>query len=238
MDFQDFVVSRQGNTCTGALAELDIPDDTGTELVFILGALFMKNVVTIFDLGTPAVGFGRLNATNEQFGQYTIVQNAERTALGTGPSALLSPTIVRPTPTGSIDLMPALLIIGVVNIRTYVVVETPGTGPVNDNTAGVNKQTGLPNPGTIAVISNLGVTTVPATEPNTLALSSISYATTLTLGTFLLGGPGQPSTTVTTGGAEAAPGKTSGTSSNGLKFSHAISALLGIMGTAIIFFKM
>ena len=238
MDFQDFVLIRQGNTCVGALAGVDMPDDTGTELVFILSSLFMKNVVTIFDLGTPAVGFGKLKATKEQFGEYTIVLNVERTALGTGPTALLDPTIVRPTPTSNIDLIFALLIIGAVAIALYTVVATPGTGPLNENTSGINKQAGLPNPGTIAVVSNLEATTVPATEPNTLPLSSISNSNPLTVGTFVEGSPAVPSVIVTTGGAGAAPGKTSSASSNELKSSRRKFACLRAVGIAVVFFML
>jgi hypothetical protein len=105
MDFEDFILEQSGDTCVGALVGTDEPDDTETQPVWILSSLFMKNVVTVFDLGTPAVGFGRLKATNEQFGEFTVVQLSQRTALGTGPSASLSPTIIEPTPTGSIYLM-------------------------------------------------------------------------------------------------------------------------------------
>jgi Eukaryotic aspartyl protease len=92
MDPSDFIIQQQGDACIGALIPMDMPDDHLTELVWILGALFMKNVVSVFDLGAPAVGFGRLKATNYQYGSYTVVGNNEATALGTGPSATLSPT--------------------------------------------------------------------------------------------------------------------------------------------------
>ena len=105
MDFEDFILEQSGDTCIGSLVGTDEPDDTETQPVWILSALFMKNVVTVFDLGTPAVGFGRLKAT-KQFGGFTVVQVSQRTALGTGPSASLSPTIIEPTPpAGSIYLM-------------------------------------------------------------------------------------------------------------------------------------
>lgn len=104
MDFEDFIVEQSGDTCVGSLVGTDETDDTETQLVWILSALFMKNVVTVFDLGTPAVGFGRLKG-KEQFGEFTIVQESQVTALGTGPSASLSPTIIEPTPVGSIYLM-------------------------------------------------------------------------------------------------------------------------------------
>jgi len=107
MDFEDFVIDQEGDTCVGALAANSEPDDTGTQLVWILSALFMKNVVTVFDLGTPAVGFGRLKATSEQFGEFTVVQDSQRTALGTGSFASLSPTLVQTTPTGGIYLFVA-----------------------------------------------------------------------------------------------------------------------------------
>jgi hypothetical protein len=105
MNFEDFVLAQDGDTCVGALVATSEADDTDTQLVWVLSALFMKNVVTVFDLGTPAVGFGRLKATNPQFGEFTVVQEDQRTALGTGPSASLSPTLVQTTPTGGIYLM-------------------------------------------------------------------------------------------------------------------------------------
>jgi hypothetical protein len=92
MDPQDFILQEQEGTCLGALVGTDTPDDHMEEPVFILGALFMKSFITVFDLGSPAVGFGRLKATNQQYGSFTVVPNDQRTALGTGPSAHLSPT--------------------------------------------------------------------------------------------------------------------------------------------------
>src|SRR5271168_1953586 len=100
MDFEDFIWGQIGDTCVGALVGTDEPDDTEAQPVWILSTLFMKNVVTVFDLGTPAVGFGRLKGANEQFGEFTLVQASQRTELGTGPSASLSPTIVQPTSMG------------------------------------------------------------------------------------------------------------------------------------------
>jgi hypothetical protein len=97
MDPNDFILQEQGGACIGALIPMDFPDDTLTELVWILGALFMKNVVSVFDLGAPAVGFGRLKETTDQYGSYTVVGNNEATALGTGPSATFSPTFNPPT---------------------------------------------------------------------------------------------------------------------------------------------
>jgi len=102
IDPQDFVLAQQGDTCVGALVGSDIPDDNLEEPVFLLGALFMKAFVTVFDLGTPAVGFGRLKETNQQYGAFTVVPDHQRAALGTGPSASLSPTFDRPAPGGSI----------------------------------------------------------------------------------------------------------------------------------------
>jgi len=93
MDLSDFILVQSGETCVGSLVGLDEPDDTETELVFLLGALFMKNVMTVFNLGMPAVGFGRLKNTNAQYGGFTSVPQNEVTALGTGPSASLSPTL-------------------------------------------------------------------------------------------------------------------------------------------------
>src|SRR5271156_2159107 len=93
MDSSDFLTGNMGDGyCVGALAALDIPDDSGSEYVWILGALFMKNVITIFDLGTPAVGFGRPQGIPEQFGSYTVIPFNQGTQLGTGPYASLSPT--------------------------------------------------------------------------------------------------------------------------------------------------
>ena len=101
MDPQDFLVAELGGgACQGALVGMDTPDDNFEEFVFILGELFMKSFVTVYDLGSPAVGFGRLKATNQQFGSVTVVPFNQRTALGTGPSGHLSPTFVRPTPKG------------------------------------------------------------------------------------------------------------------------------------------
>lgn len=94
MDANDFISDRSGNTCLGALTGIDNVDDNHEELGFIIGALFMKNVVTVYDLGAPAVGFGRLKNTNARFGEYSIVPLNELTALGTGPYASLSPTLI------------------------------------------------------------------------------------------------------------------------------------------------
>lgn len=101
MDPQDFLVAELGGGgCQGALVGINAPDDNFKEFVFILGELFMKSFVTVYDLGSPAVGFGRLKGTNQHFGSVTVVPFDQRTALGTGPSGHLSPTFVRPTPTG------------------------------------------------------------------------------------------------------------------------------------------
>ena len=104
MDPQDFVIDQRGNICTGALVGINAPDDNLKEPVFLLGALFMKGFVTIFDLGAPAVGFGRLKATKQQYGAFTVVPPNQRTALGTGPAASLSPTFVRPTQGGTVNV--------------------------------------------------------------------------------------------------------------------------------------
>jgi len=88
----DLIVGTDGANCVGALVEADIPDDNLQTLTFILGALFMKNVVSVFDLGTPAVGFGRQKISNRQYGGYIVVPVPEMTAEGTGPFATLSPT--------------------------------------------------------------------------------------------------------------------------------------------------
>jgi cathepsin D len=96
MNPEDFIMQRQGNQCVGALVGQDFIDDTNTEFGFILGALFMKNVVSVFDLGKPAVGFGRIKTAGKSYGGYTVVQDAQATALGTGPSASLSPTFNPP----------------------------------------------------------------------------------------------------------------------------------------------
>lgn len=92
MDPRDFIVGQVGEICFGAITQDDIPDDTTQELVWILGALFMKNVLTVFNLGAPAVGFGRLKAVEDRFGSFTVIGNAQQTALGTGPFASVSPT--------------------------------------------------------------------------------------------------------------------------------------------------
>jgi hypothetical protein len=102
MDPQDFIVFEAQGACLGALVGMDIPDDNFEESVFLLGALFMKNVVTVFDLGSPAVGFGQLKKSNQQYGSATVVQSDQRTAKGTGPSALLIPTFTGPIITGVI----------------------------------------------------------------------------------------------------------------------------------------
>lgn len=100
MNPQDFVLAQTGDTCLGALVAVDTPDDHFKEPVFILGALFMKSFVTIFDLGTPAVGFGRLKESSQQYGTYEVVSDNQRTALGTGPYASLNPTFNRPPAAG------------------------------------------------------------------------------------------------------------------------------------------
>lgn len=101
MNPEDFIMQRQGNQCVGVLVGQDFIDDTNTEFAFILGALFMKNVVTVFDLGQPAVGFGRIKNSGKGYGGYTVVPDTQATALGTGPSASLSPTYNPPRRTSS-----------------------------------------------------------------------------------------------------------------------------------------
>ena len=101
MNPEDFIMQQDGDTCVGALVAQDFVDDTQTQLGFILGALFMKNVVSVFDLGRPAVGFGRLKVAGERYGAATVVPQNQQTALGTGPSASLSPTFNPPTRTVS-----------------------------------------------------------------------------------------------------------------------------------------
>jgi Eukaryotic aspartyl protease len=101
MNPEDFIMQRQGNQCVGILVGQDFIDDTNTEFGFILGAIFMKNVVTVFDLGRPAVGFGRIKNAGKSYGGYTIIPDAQATALGTGPSASFSATYNPPRGTSS-----------------------------------------------------------------------------------------------------------------------------------------
>jgi hypothetical protein len=119
-------------------------------------------------------------------------------------------------------------------------VAAQGTGPVGDNTSGVNKQTGLPDPGTIAVISNLeGTTIVAGTKPNTAGIiSTVLMVTTLILGTFVANS-GEPTATLTSGATTGAkPAKSSGTSPRVSASSLQNFALLGVTGVALIFFML
>ena len=120
--------------------------------------------------------------------------------------------------------------------------EKSGTGPVGDNTAKVTKQTGLPNPGTIAVISDLEGTTVgPGTQANTVVIMSTApNVTALILGSFHGGGlPEQTMATVTTGATPGSkPGTTSGTSPRVSAYLLQNFALLGVTGVALIFFML
>jgi hypothetical protein len=156
MNPNDFIVQQQGNTCIGALVAMDMPDDHLTELVFILGALFMKNVVSVFDLGAPAVGFGRLKDTNQRYGEYTVIGNNENTALGTGPFATLSPTF-HPQRRMLSPESKLTLETQVVNIATNPVTAVVGTGVINPNLAFIAAQTGvLTSAGaSVAVTSNI-----------------------------------------------------------------------------------
>jgi Eukaryotic aspartyl protease len=97
MDPQDFIIAEAENVCVGVFIELSVADGNEEELAFLLGAPFIKNFVTVFDLGTPAIAFGNLKASNHVYGSATIIQNSQRTALGTGPFATLSPTLTVPT---------------------------------------------------------------------------------------------------------------------------------------------
>jgi hypothetical protein len=98
MNPNDFIRAEQDGTCLGALAGVDEADDRSQEPVWILGNLFMKNFLTIFDLSGPTVGFGQLKKISSQYGSYTIVPIYQRTQLGTGPYASLSPTYNPPAP--------------------------------------------------------------------------------------------------------------------------------------------
>ena len=100
MNPQDFILTQEGGTCIGALVGQNMPDDLLEEPVWILGNLFMKNFLTIFDLGAPAVGFGQLKSVSSQYGTYTDVPESQRTQLGTGPSATFNPTFQTPQPSG------------------------------------------------------------------------------------------------------------------------------------------
>jgi hypothetical protein len=120
------------------------------------------------------------------------------------------------------------------------VVQKQGTGPVGDNTAGITEQTGVPNPGTVAVISDLEGTTVgPGTQANTAAIiSTVPKVTALILGSFL-GGPEQTTATVATRVTPGSkPGTTSGTSPRVSTYLLQNFALLGVSGVAVIFFML
>ena len=132
------------------------------------------------------------------------------------------------------------LIIDAVTIQEYGVVQKQGTGPAGDNTAGVNKQTGLPNPSPVAVISDLGGTTIAAgTQANTAGIvSTVPNVTPLILDSFL-GGPEQPTATSAPGGSSGGePGTTSGTSPRVSTYLLQNFALLGVIGVALIFFML
>jgi hypothetical protein len=120
-------------------------------------------------------------------------------------------------------------------------VEKSGTGPVGDNTAEITNQTGLPNPGTVAVISNIGTTAGPGTQANTpVIISTAPNVTALILGSFQGGGlPEQTMATVTTGATPGSkPGTTSGTSPRVSTYLLQNFALLGVTGVALIFFML
>src|SRR5271155_5114974 len=97
----------------------------------------------------------------------------------------------------------------------------------------------MPNPGTVAVISNLEGTTVgPGTQANTaVTMSTAPMVTTLILGS-VVGGPEQ-TTTVSTGTTPGSkPGTTSGTSPRVSTYLLQNFALLGVTGVALIFFML
>jgi hypothetical protein len=159
MNPNDFIIQQQGNTCIGALVAMDMPDDNLEELVFILGALFMKNVVSVFDLGAPAVGFGRLKDSNQQYGGYTVVGNNEQTAHGTGPSATLSPTLNPQRRILSKEFQ-LTLETRTINIAANPVTAVTGTGPINPNLAFIASQQGVPTSAgeSVVVTSNIPTT--------------------------------------------------------------------------------
>jgi len=121
-------------------------------------------------------------------------------------------------------------------------VEKSGTGPVGDNTAGVTKQTGLPNPGTVAVVSDVEGTTVgPGTLANTAVIMSTAPNVTALISASFQGGglPEQTMGTVTTGASTGSkPGTTSGTSPRVSTDLLQNFALLGVSGVALIFFML
>jgi hypothetical protein len=102
INMQDFVLAEQDSVCASSLTGVNTPDDTLTEPVWILGSIFMKNLVTVFDLGKPAVGFGNLHKINSPYGTDTLIPESEATALGTGPSASVSPTFIPSAAAGDI----------------------------------------------------------------------------------------------------------------------------------------
>ena len=162
MNPTDFISANLGGSCLGALAGVDAPDDTTTELVFILGALFMKNLVTVYDLGAPAVGFGRLKDANTRFGGYSIVRPNEETALGTGPFATLSPTLSYPAgiPLSIVTNLGSFTL----NILPPMITVVNGTGAVDFSITQVATATGVQTSAgaTVAVTSNIPA--IPQTQ--------------------------------------------------------------------------
>jgi Eukaryotic aspartyl protease len=159
MNLQDFMLEQQDSYCLGALVSFASADDTLTEPVWILGSLWMKNVMSVFDLGKPAVGFGTLREINSPYGTQTLVPDSQRTALGTGPSASASATFTPAPPPNGIPPAFLLLIEGGPTISEYAVTTVPGTGPLSLNSALVNRQTGVPTSAgaTVVVTSDIPV---------------------------------------------------------------------------------
>jgi cathepsin D len=105
---EDLIFGSEGPICVGTISVFHIADDSDTQFAFLMGEEFMKNVVTVFDLGTPAVGFGRLRDTGKQYGEYTVVPLDQMTAMGTGPSAALLPTF-NPLANTTIGILKSLI---------------------------------------------------------------------------------------------------------------------------------
>jgi Eukaryotic aspartyl protease len=166
MNPADFIrENSQDGTCLGAIVGEDVPDDNLEQPVWILGNLFMKNFLTIFDLGGPTVGFGQLKQVDKQYGGYTEIPNFQRTQLGTGPSASLSATFIPPQPYGMWCHCLSVLIEGstTVEITAYNVQLVQGTGGVSVDAIGLARQTGIPTPKGDQI---LATSNVPYTEPN------------------------------------------------------------------------
>jgi Eukaryotic aspartyl protease len=165
VDPRDLTLNTDGTSCLGAIIGVDIPDASVDDVVWIMGDVFMKNVISVFDLGSPAIGFGRIKNLDQNYGDFTAVAPLELTALGTGPSASVRPTMTRPSST--VSSRRANLVSFPKSLTAPAITYYQGTGLISPDLQHLSAVTGVSTSAgaVIAVTSNIPVSADPKGPP-------------------------------------------------------------------------